>query len=31
VDSTHALLKPEDMERLKALTRTLEQINKRSK
>jgi len=24
-------LKPEDMERLKALTRTLEEINKRSK
>ena len=31
VDSTQGLLKPEDMERLKALTRTLEEINKRSK
>jgi hypothetical protein len=26
VDSTQGLLKPEDMERLKALTRTLEEI-----
>ena len=31
VDSTQGLLKPEDMERLKALTRTLEEINKRPK
>jgi hypothetical protein len=31
VDSTQGLLKPEDMERLKALTRTLEEINERSK
>jgi hypothetical protein len=31
VDSTHGLLKPEDTERLKALTRTLEGINRRSK
>jgi hypothetical protein len=31
VDSTEGLLKPEDMARLKALTRTLEEINKRSK
>ena len=31
VDSTKGLLKPEDMERLKALTRTLEEINKPSK
>jgi hypothetical protein len=31
VDSTQGLLKPDDMERLKALTRTLEEINKRSK
>jgi hypothetical protein len=31
VDSTHGLLKPEDMERLKALTRTLEEINKQTK
>jgi hypothetical protein len=31
VDSTEGLLKPEDMERLTALTRTLEEINKRSK
>jgi hypothetical protein len=31
VDSTQGLLKPEDMERLKALTRTLEEINRRVK
>jgi hypothetical protein len=31
VESTQGLVKPEDMERLKALTRTLEEINKRSK
>lgn len=31
VDATQGLLKPEDLERLKALTRTLEEINKRSK
>jgi hypothetical protein len=31
VDSTEGLLKPVDMERLTALTRTLEEINKRSK
>ena len=31
VESTEGLLKPEDMERLKALTRTLDEINKQSK
>ena len=31
VDSTQGVLKPEDMERLKALTRTLEGINEQSK
>jgi len=31
VDSTQGLLKPEDMERLKAFTRTLEEINKQTK
>ena len=31
VDSTEGLLKLEDMERLKALTRTLEEINKQTK